>query len=200
MLCWFGAIQKDRVSCQCKACVQIQFPVVIHKDARVKLERLILLTDCNAIAVFYVSVEFVFSCRLVTYSYGYHLCTTHKIVQIKSPIRSLYHIWGSKAICQTDPRCRRILFSFINTSFVTPVTQVIYRCGPADIIAQTEIQSVEDIMRTVNVHTVSYNMWFCIRNIFPAWHVWIYSLFCFHIFPPISHFQFHNSDFVTQNL
>ena len=184
MFCRFRSIQKDRVSCQCKTCIQIQFSIIIHKDTRIKLERLIFFANCNTVTVFYIPVKFIFSCRFITYSYGDHLCTTHEIVQIKSSIRSLHHIRCCKAICQTDSRCCRILFSLINAALITPVTKIIHRCRPADIIAQAEIQSVEYIMRTVNIHTVSYNMWFCIRNIFPAWHVWIHSLFCFHVFPP----------------
>ena len=200
MFCRFRSIQKDRVSCQCKTCIQIQFSIIIHKDTRIKLERLIFLADCDAVTVFYIAIEFVLSCRLITYSYRNHLGSAHKIIQVKSSVRSLYHIRRCKAICKSDSRCCRILFSFVNAALITPVAQIIYRCRPTYIITQTEIQSVEYIMRTVNIYPISNNMRFCIRNIFPAWHVWIQSLFCLHVFPPISYYQFHNPDFTVQNL
>ena len=123
-----GAIQKNWVSCQCKTRVQIQSSIVIHKEAWVELERFVLLSNCDTITVFYVSVELIFSCRLIAYSYRDHLCTAHKIVQIKSSIRSLHHVRCCKTICQTDSRGCRILLSLINAAFITPVTKIIYRC------------------------------------------------------------------------
>ena len=196
MLRRLGTIQKDRISCQCKTGVQIKFPVIIHKYTRIKLERLIFLTDCDAVTVFYIAIEFVLSCRLITYSYRNHLGSAHKIIQVKSSVRSLYHIRRCKAICKSDSRCCRILFSFVNAALITPVAQIIYRRRPTYIITQTEIQSVEYIMRTVNIYPISNNMRFCIRNIFPAWHVWIQSLFCFHVFPPISYLLFYSLTFI----
>ena len=146
MFCWLRTIQKDRISLKRKSGVQIQVAIIVLKNTGIKLKRLIFLSNRSLIRILYISVEFIFSCRFIADSYGNHLRAAHEIVKIETAIRSLYHIRRCQAVGKADPGCCRILLSFINTAFILPVTQVVYRCRPADIITQAEVQTIKQIV------------------------------------------------------
>ena len=123
-----GSIKQKGISLKGKACVKIQLSIIIHKNARVKLQRLLFLSNRSAVCIFYITIEFIFARRLVTDSHRDHLGAAHEIIKIKSSVRSLDHIRCCQTICKTDLRCCRILLSFENNTLITPVSQIIYRC------------------------------------------------------------------------
>ena len=127
MLSRLGSIKQKGISLKCKACVKIQSSIIIHKNARVKLQRLFFLSNRSAICIFYITIKFIFACRLITDSHRDHLGAAHEIIKIKSSVQSLDHIRGCQTIGETDTRCCRILLSFENNTLITPVAQIIYR-------------------------------------------------------------------------
>ena len=187
VFCRFGAIQQNGISGQRKAGIKVKPSVVVHKNPRVKLKRLILFPNGCSVIIFYITIELIFSCRFIADCYGNHLRSAHKVVQIKSSVRPLYHIRGCQPIGQTDTGRCRILLSFEDYTLIPPVSQIIHRCGPAHVVSKTKIQSVKNIMGTIYIHPVSYHMGLGIRNIFPAWHIWIKCLFRLHLPSSLNH-------------
>ena len=122
-----GSIKQKGISLKGKACIKIQLSIIIHKNARVKLQRLLFLSNRSAVCIFYITIEFIFACRLVTDSHRDHLGAAHEIIKIESSVRSLDHIRCCQTICKTDLRCCRILLSFENNTLITPVAQIVYR-------------------------------------------------------------------------
>ena len=121
MLRRFRAVQKNGIPRQRKAAVHIQPSVIIHEDSRIELKWFILFAYRHFILIFYISIEFILSCRFITDCHRDHLCAAHKIIQIVFSVRPLYHIRSRQPIRQADPGRRRILLPFINTALISPV-------------------------------------------------------------------------------
>ena len=121
MLCRFGSILQRKTG------IKIKLSIIIHKNRRIKLEWLPFFSNWSIVFIVYVAVELIMTCRFVTDRNRDHLGSTHKIIKVKTTIRPLHHIRCSEAIGQTDSRCRGILLSLIDTSFIFPVAQVIHR-------------------------------------------------------------------------
>ena len=126
-----------------------------------------------------VAEEFILPRGLITDCHGDHLRAAHEIIEIISSVGAYHHVRGRKAVRHADLRGGRILFSLEDTAVIGPVPEIVYRCRPADIVSQAEIDAVEKVVRTVNIYSVVNNMRLSIRHIFPTWQVGVKSLF-FH--------------------
>ena len=92
-------------------------------------------------------------------------------MQLQAAVVTDHHVRGSKAVRHADAGRGGILLSFKNHAMVCPVPQIIYRRRPAHIISKTKIQSVEEVMRPVDIHSAVDNMRLCVRDILPAWKI-----------------------------
>ena len=184
MLGRLGAVQQDRVAAEGKAGVEVQLSVVIHEDRRVELEGLTPLADRRSVVVGDVAVEFVFSAGRVRDGDGDHLGPAHEIVEIEPSVRALHHIRGCEAVRDLEPRGCRVLLALEDLTFVPPVAEVVDRRGPADVVAEAEVDAVEEVVGPVDVDAPVHDVRLGVRHVLPAGKVGVEGLLCFHFLCP----------------
>ena len=174
---WLRAVQKNRISSEGKTGIEVQSAVIVHQASGVELERFVPLSDRRAVLILHIAVEFVLAGRFVADRDGNHLRPAHEVVQVIPSIGSHHHIRRGKTVGDPVFGCGRILLSPKNHAMVRPVAKVAYRGRPADIISQTEINTVKKIVRSVHVNPAVHNVGLRVRNIFPTGQIWVKGLF-----------------------
>ena len=131
----------------------------------------------------HITEKFIFSCRLVAHRHRDHLGAAHEVIEVILPVRTYHHVGSSQTVGHANFRSRRVLLSFKDTAVICPVAEIIHRSGPADVIAQAEVDAVKKVMGTVDIYSAVHNMRLGIGYIFPAGKIGVESLF-FHTFSP----------------
>jgi hypothetical protein len=140
--------------------------VTLCQHAGVKL-RLIpgSVTQTGTVLIMYITVEFITTCRCITYGYGYYGNMIQNIIQIISAVRTDGYVRCVKAHLAVF--VQRVLVTGINHTFITPVAQIIHRCRPAYIVTHTEYITIVKIVGTIYVHSVAKYIRFSVGNILP---------------------------------
>jgi hypothetical protein len=87
------------------------------------------------------------------------------VVQIIPPVRPDSNIRGIQA--HASFRIEGVIRGMVNDPFIPPVSQVLRRGRPADIIIQAKHVSVKPVMRAVNIHPSIKYIRLTVRDIFP---------------------------------
>ena len=183
-----GAVEQDRVAAEGEAGVQIQAAVVILQAAGIELEGLAALADGCTVLVLDIAVELILAGGLVADRHGDHLRAAHEVVEIISAVGTDDHVGCRQAVGDAVLRSGGILVSAEDHAVAGPVSEIVHRCGPADIVAQAEIDAVESVVGSVDIHTAVHDVRFRVRNIFPARKIRIESHLLHLRIPPFFHF------------
>ena len=175
-----GTGQQKRVAGKREPGIEVQPPVLIHQAAGVKLERFPPFPDGRPVGVLYIAQKLVFPRRFVAHRHGDHFRPAHEVIEVIPPVRTRHHVRGRQTVGNPVSRRGGILFPLVNAPVIRPVSQVVHRRGPADIVSEAEVYPVEQVMGTIDVHPVPHNVRFRVRHILPAWQVRIQRLSGFH--------------------
>ena len=158
-----------------KAGIQIGF-VTLGQHAGIKL-RLVAgpLAQAHTVFVLHIPQEFETSRRGIAHGHGHEAHLVIHVIQIVASIGALCHVGrveAHAAICVAGVRV-----AGINHALTPPVGKVVYRGGPAHIIAHAENTAVEKVVGTVHVHPAAEHVGLAVRNIFPGGKIGIERLF-----------------------
>jgi hypothetical protein len=124
---------------------------VTNRDhTRIELGLITLfLSEKRTIFVVNMTVEMERSLRLVTLGNSYNTLVIKNIEEIIVSVRSLCHIRSIETSFIFF--VIRIVCTLIGNTFISPRTEIIYRCGPGNIVTGTEEGAVIVIVRSVDI-------------------------------------------------
>ena len=113
-------------------------------------------------------------------------CHSHDPHKIKCIIQIITSVCSSDHIrCKQQSQSQtvfRILIFPVYHTFIFPVSKIIQRRRPTDIIIHAEHRCAESVMRAVQIYPVSKNIWFHIWYIFIFRQAWVQHLLS-HLHP-----------------
>ena len=127
-----------------------------------------------AVLIMHMAVEFIFAGGRVANGNCHAALLVQHIIEVVPAVGTL----GDVRSVETGfafPVVRVIGF-LINDTFIAPVSQVVHRGGPADIVVQAEHMAVEAVMGAVDIDPSVEHMGFTVGNIFPSGKIRIESL------------------------
>ena len=149
------------------------------QDARIELGLIaLLLTQKRAVRIVDIAVKLEFPSRGITHGHGNHALVVQHIVEIIPAVRALGHIRSIQA--HTAIGVEGILGLFIDDALIPPVTEVVHRGGPSDIVVQAISVTVEPVMRAVDIHPAVKNVGFAVRDVLPGGQIGVERLFVHH--------------------
>jgi hypothetical protein len=148
---------------------------ILRENTGIKL-RLVPFTVTEEIAgtIVHMTIEFIFAGGLIADGDSDGIFLVQHIVQIIPAVGAAGDIRGVKA-CTAEGIVRIVCF-FIDNAFIPPISQIIHRSGPADIVVQTENVAAETIMGSIDVEAAVEDVRFAVGGIFPGRKVRVKSL------------------------
>ena len=154
-------------------------PVSLGQHAGIKLGLVPgFFAQAGTVRIMNVAVEIIRPFRFVADGHGDDAPGAEYIVQVIAPVRPHRNVRGIKVPLKI-PVCR-ILILPVNHAFIFPVSQIIRRRGPADIIPHAVHIAAEKIVGAVDINPVAENIGFSVRHILPVGKIGIDHLLFFH--------------------
>ena len=171
------------VASAAEAGIQIS-PLSLRKQAGIKLGLVSRpLAEPCPVLIMHIAVKLVSARRRITHRNGNHADMIQHIVEIIPAVRTNRHIRRIQAHFPVP--VQRIRRFRVDHSLIAPVPQIVLRCGPADIIPQTEHMPVVTVMGAIDIHPPVKDIRLPIRDIFPGRKIGIESLpFAIRLHPP----------------
>ena len=159
--------------------VEVDLPVVIHKDARVEGDRVARpLAQRAAVFVRDDSIKMKFSRRTVRHRYPDRLDRVVRAVeQVVFSVLPAADIRGPELVLPV--RHAGIDVSRVNDTLVAPVRKILHIRRVADVVVHAELLPAEAVVAPVDVDAVAEDVRLTVRDVFVAGEVGVEGVF-FH--------------------
>ena len=175
-----GAVEQDRIAAEGEAGVEVKPTVVVLQAAGVELEGLVPLADGRAVLILDIAVKLILSGGLVADGHGDHLGAAHEVIEVIAPVVAHHHVRRGQTVGHAQLRRGGILLTPEDDAVVSPVAQIVHRRRPADVVAQAEVDAVEEIVRAVDIDPAVHDMGLGVGHVFPARQIGVEGLLGFH--------------------